>query len=183
VKSQKESDAVKRTIYVVLFASFAGVSAMQAQNLSPVVTEVKQGYESVKNNLTKSAEKVPDEDYSFKPTPEIRSFAEVMGHVVAAQTHTCGAITGAQSSAHPKLETKAEIVSALKDAFAECDKAYDSLTEANATEMVKTGRGERTRIGALIGNTTHDVEQYAILSVYMRLKGIVPPSSEHSSRK
>lgn len=62
--------------------------------------------------------------------------------------------------------------------IAQCDKAYASLTDANATEMIKTGRGERTRIGALIGNTTHDVEQYSILSVYMRLKGIVPPSSE-----
>jgi hypothetical protein len=132
----------------------------------------------VKNNLIKSAEKVPDADYSFKPTPEIRSFGEVMGHVVAAQSHTCGAILGQQSASPSKLETKSEIVSALKDAFAQCDKAYASLTDANATEMIKTGRGERTRIGALIGNTTHDVEQYSILSVYMRLKGIVPPSSE-----
>ncbi len=174
---------MKATLYVALFVSFTGISTMQAQNLSAVITEAKQSYESVKNNLTKSAEKVPDEDYSFKPTPEIRSFAEVMAHVVAAQTHTCGAILGEQSDSHPKVETKAEIVSALKEAFGQCDKAYASLTEANATEMVKTGRGERTRLGALIGNTTHDVEQYAILSVYMRLKGIVPPSSEHSMRK
>jgi len=169
---------VKYTIGIALFASFAVASALQAQNLSSVVTEVQQSYESVKSNLMKSAEKVPDEDYSFKPTPEIRSFGEVMGHVVAAQSHTCGAILGQQSAAHSKLETKSEIVSGLKDAFAQCDKAYASLTGANATEMIKTGRGERTRIGALIGNTTHDVEQYSILSVYMRLKGIVPPSSE-----
>ncbi len=170
---------MKRNISVVLFALFVTAAVSQAQNMSAVITEVKQGYESVKNNLMKSADKVPDADYSFKPTPEIRSFGEVMGHVVAAETHTCGAVLGEQSASHPKLETKAEIVSALKDAFAQCDKAYASLTDANATEMVKTGRGERTRIGALIGNTTHDVEQYAILSVYMRLKGIVPPSSEH----
>lgn len=170
---------MKRTLSILLFASFATSSALHAQNLSSVVNEVKQSYETVKNNLLKSAEKVPEEDYSFKPTPDIRSFAQVMGHVVAAQTHTCGVIAGDQKTAPPNLETKAQIVPALKQAFEECDKAYGSLTDANATEMVSTGRGQRTRLGALIGNTTHDVEQYSILSVYMRLKGIVPPSSEH----
>jgi uncharacterized damage-inducible protein DinB len=159
-----------------------GLPAIQAQNLSAVITEVKQSYENVKNNLLKSAEKVPDADYSFKPTPEIRSFGEVMEHVVAAQRHTCAAILGEQSASHSTPTTKAEIVSALKETFAECDKAYGSLTDANATETVSTGRGQRTRMGALIVNMTHDVEQYSILSVYMRLKGIVPPSSEHSGR-
>lgn len=173
---------MKHTICGVLLALFAGVPVMQAQNLSAVISEVKQGYESVKNNLLKSADKVPDEDYSFKPTPEIRSFGEVMGHVVAAEGHTCAAVLGEQSASHSKLSTKAEIVSALKEAFAECDKAYGSLTDANATEMVNTGRGQRTRLGALIGNTTHDVEQYSILTVYMRLKGIVPPSSARPGR-
>ena len=173
---------MKYTICAMLLAAFAGVPAMQAQNLSAVITEVKQGYESVKNNLLKSAEKVPEEDYKFKPTPEIRSFGEVMGHVVAAEGHTCAAVLGEQSASHAKPGTKAEILSALKDAFAECDKAYGSLTDANATEMINTGRGQRTRLGALIGNTTHDVEQYSILTVYMRLKGIVPPSSERPGR-
>lgn len=174
---------MKYAICALGVALFAGLPALQAQNLSAVISEVKQSYDSIKNNLLKSAEKVPDEDYSFKPTPEIRSFGEVLGHVVAAQGHTCAAILGEQSGSHQNLTTKAEITSALKDAFTECDKAYGALTDANATEMVNTGRGQRTRLGALIGNTTHDVEQYSILTVYMRLKGIVPPSSERSSRR
>jgi uncharacterized damage-inducible protein DinB len=173
---------VKYIIGAVVLVLFTGVPAIQAQNLSSVITEVKQSYETVKNNLLKSAEKVSEEDYSFKPTPEIRSFGEVMGHVVAAQGHTCAAILGEQSASHSKPSTKAEIVSALKDSFAECDKAYGAVTDANATEMINTGRGQRTRLGALIGNMTHDVEQYSILSVYMRLKGIVPPSSERPGR-
>lgn len=173
---------MKNTICAAALALLTGVPLIQAQNLSGVITEVKQSYETVKNNLLKTAEKVPDEDYSFKPTPEVRSFGEVMGHVVAAQGHTCAAILGEQGGSHPKASTKAEIVSALKDSFAECDKVYGSLTDANATETVNTGRGQRTRLGALIGNMTHDVEQYSILTVYMRLKGIVPPSSERSGK-
>src|SRR5205823_14166308 len=78
---------------------------------------------------------------------------------------------------------KTQIMAALNEAFAECDKAYESLTDANASEVIKTPRGQRTRLGALIGNTTHDSEQYGIVSVYMRLKGIVPPSSAGRSAK
>lgn len=175
---------MKNCIALAALLLVGGTAGMNAQGNTALVNEVKQAYQSVKNNLIKSADKIPEEDYSFKPTPEIRSTGEVLAHVVMAQSHTCAAIAGGQSTtAAVKPDSKASVVAGLKDAFAECDKAYDKLTDANAMETVKTGRGERTRIGALIGNSTHDTEQYAILSVYMRLKGIVPPSSEHAAGK
>ncbi len=156
---------------------------LQAQTKSnPLSSDIKRGYESVKNNLTAAAEKVPDEDYSFKPTPEMRTMAEVFGHAASAQMRVCSAVTGDQS-ATLKMDGKANIVAALKESSAECDKAFDSLTDSNATEMVKLPRGEATKLGALAGVVTHDTEQYAALSVYMRLKGIVPPSSEHAGRR
>ena len=68
-------------------------------------------------------------------------------------------------------------MAALKESFAECDKAYDSLTDATAGEMTKAAR-PRTKLGTLVGNTAHDNEMYGAMAVYMRLKGIVPPSSE-----
>jgi len=175
---------MKNSIGLAALFLIGGAAGISAQNNTALVNEVKQAYQSVKNNLIKSADKIPEEDYSFKPTPEIRSLGEVLAHVVMAQSHTCAVIAGDQpAAASVKPDSKASLVAGLKDAFTECDKAYDGLTDANAMEMVKTGRGERTRIGALIGNSTHDTEQYAILSVYMRLKGIVPPSSEHAPGK
>ena len=146
-------------------------------------TDIKQGYERIKKNLLAAADKVPEEDYSFKPTPVIRSFGEVLAHTAMAQGHTCTAVAGAAAAAPaPKAEGKAGIVAALKGSFEQCDKAYESLTDATASQMVKTPRGQQTKLGILAGNTTHDTEQYAILSVYMRLKGIVPPSSERPTR-
>ena len=145
-------------------------------------TELKAAYKSVKNNLLKSAEKMPDENYGFKPTPDIRSFAEVLNHAATAQLHTCGAVLGSQSMGGTEATSKAEVLAGLNAAFAECDKAYDGLTDANAAEMIKTPRGERTRLGALAGNVAHDNEQYGILSVYMRLKGVIPPSSDSPAR-
>lgn len=148
-----------------------------------MTAEAKRAYETVKSNLSKAADKMPEDGYNFKPTPEIRSFGEVLSHVVTAQTHSCAAIAGdSKTIALAANASKVDIVSALQEAFGECDKAYGTLTDANASEAIKTPRGTSTRLGALAGNTTHDVEQYAILSVYLRLKGIVPPSSEKAGR-
>lgn len=161
----------------LMIAVLAGACVLSAQ--ASLSAESKRGYNIVKNNILNSAEKMPEDAYSFKPTPEIRSFAEVLDHVADSQMRICSAMAGDQKtpSAAGKT-TKADVIAALKDAFAECDKAYDSLTDANAAEAIQTPRGQLTRLGALGANTVHDTEQYGIMTVYMRLKGIVPPSSE-----
>lgn len=125
---------------------------------------------------------MPEESYSFKPEPDIRTFARVVNHVTEAQVHVCGAVNHTAADALVKVpaETadKATVVEALKVSFAECDKAYASATDANVGEMIDLGKGKRSRIGLLWGNVAHDNEQYATLALYLRLKGLVPPSSE-----
>ena len=164
---------------LVFAAAGFACAAVFAQSSNPLSTEAKQAYTGVKNNILKAAEKMPEADYSFKATPEVRSFAQIVEHVIQAQTHTCAVLNGQEkSSTVAATASKADIVAALKQSFADRDTAYESLTDAAAATMVKTARGERTRLGMLVGNTTHDVEQYSAMAVYMRLKGIVPPSSE-----
>ncbi len=164
---------------------FAAALAAQAQTTSPATTgnplstEARQAYTSIKNNLIKAAEKMPEEDYNFKPTGDIRTFGQLIGHIAAAQNGICNTARGQQPGANPTGKTsKADLVAALKESFAACDAAFDALTDANATEMMKFRRGERPRLGLLVYNTTHDNEEYGYLAVYMRLKGVVPPSSE-----
>jgi len=143
--------------------------------------EVSRNYNGLKTNILKSADKMPEELYSFKPTPDIRFFARILTHVIEAQTATCGIVNGTAQAdmAKTPAETasKAEIVAALKASFDTCDKAYASITDANALELLTAGRGKRTRIGLLWGNVSHDNEQYAQLATYMRLKNITPPSA------
>jgi hypothetical protein len=74
--------------------------------------------------------------------------------------------------------TKADLVAALKESYAICDKAIDSLTDAKASEMVSMGQRQRSKLGMLAGMVSHSNEEYGYMAVYMRLKGIVPPSSE-----
>jgi uncharacterized damage-inducible protein DinB len=149
---------------------------------SPLASEAQAAYARVKPNILKAAEKMPAEDYSYKPTPDIRTFARVVNHVTEAQVHICGAANHVDPSAAPKVPAdtadKAAILEALNASFAECDKAYAGLTAANATEMLHAGPANRSRLGMLWGNVSHDNEQYATLALYLRLKGLVPPSSE-----
>lgn len=158
---------------------FAAALAVQAQTSGPMSTEAKQAYTNIKNNLTKMADKMPEEHYAFKPVPEIRSFGQLVAHVADAQARTCSAVTGEAKAVNAASKTtKADLVAALKESFTICDAAYDKLTDADAAQMIKTGRGERSKLGALVGNTTHSNEEYGYMAVYLRLKGIVPPSSE-----
>ena len=148
---------------------------------SSIPSELQGNYARIKVNVMKAADKMPADAYSFKPTPDIRTFARVVNHVTEAQMHICGAANGSTTDAKVPAETadKAAIVDALKASFAECDKAYAGLTDANMAELLSgMGPTKRSRLSLLWGNVSHDNEQYATLSLYLRLKGIVPPSSE-----
>lgn len=163
-----------------LFAlSLAGACALQAQT-NPMIAENKGAYTNVKNNLLKAADKMPEDAYSFKPTPEVQSFAQRIAHI-ANQIGTCSAMTGERKTSDANNKTaKADLVAALKASFDACDAAWDSMNDKTAVEMIAGRGGQRTKLSVLIGNTTHDVEMYGYLSVYMRLKGVVPPSSDRN---
>lgn len=144
--------------------------------------DVLRSYNGLKMNILKSADKMPAEGYSFRPEPDIRSFARILNHVTEAQLRSCGALNGTAPDTLPKVppETadKSAVVSALQASFAECDKAYAGLTSANLMESVSLGQITRARVSIAWGNVAHDDEQYAALALYMRLKGIAPPSTE-----
>jgi hypothetical protein len=169
-------------VCVVAGLVLSGAAMGQTPPPAGPAAEVQGSYARVKANVIKAAENTPPEDYSFKPTPDIRTFARVVNHVTEAQMHSCGAVNNLAPTDANKTpaETadKATIVAALKASFAECDKAYAALTDANLAEMIQAGPAKRSRIGLAWGNVSHDNEQYATLALYMRLKGLVPPSSE-----
>ena len=181
---------MKLCLATMMTLTLAYAFAVQAQDRSPAVgietraenplsSEIRQSYQTVKGNILKSAEEMPEENYSFKPTPDIRSFAQVLAHVAESQMRTCSAILGAPKSIDAASKTsKADLVAALQEAFGQCDKVYETATDADASNMIKTPRGQRTKLGALVANSIHDTEQYGILAVYLRLKGLVPPSSQ-----
>jgi uncharacterized damage-inducible protein DinB len=148
---------------------------------NPLSANNKAIWGGVKKMILGSAEKMPEENYSFKPMESVRSFGQILGHVADSQYAFCSRVLGEKNPA-PKVEqtktSKADLVAALKDAFAYCDKAYDGMTDASATQMVKIMGGDTPKLGGLAINNLHTVEHYGNLVTYLRMKNIVPPSSE-----
>src|SRR5215470_11226318 len=164
----------------------AAVAAAQGPPQGPVGTAagLQRGYAQLKNNLTLSAEKMPEADYFFKPTPDIRSYGQLWAHVADAQFGQCSGIKGVPNPrqgqpSFEQLTTKADVQKAVADSFAFCDDVFASLTDESSTQMVSNGRGgQQSRIAGLLGVLTHGSEMYGIGTVYLRLKGLVPPSTE-----
>ena len=153
----------------------------QASQANPFSTYNKIFYARMKTILVSSAEKMPEENYNFKPTETVRSYGQIVGHVADAQYMFCSVALG-EKNPGLKIEqtktTKADLVAALKDAVAYCDKAYDSMTDASGSQMVKLFDLDMPKLGVLNVNNMHDMEHYGNLVTYMRLKNIVPPTSE-----
>jgi uncharacterized damage-inducible protein DinB len=150
---------------------------------NPLTSWNKIAYARLKNILARSAEKMPEENYGFKPVDTVRSYGQIVGHLADAQYEFCSMALGEKSPGldieHTKT-SKADLIAALNTAFAYCDKAYGGMTDASATETIKLFGNDAPRMSALIVNNMHNMEHYGNLVTYMRMKGIVPPSSEHA---
>src|SRR5437868_2517910 len=111
----------------MMFAAvLTGACAVQAHAADPLSTEAKRYYTGIKTNITKMAEAMSEENYSFKPTPEIRTFGQMIGHIADAQLGTCSAVNGAMKQpGASKMTSKSDLVAALKASNDECDKAFN----------------------------------------------------------
>ena len=148
---------------------------------NPFSTINQRGYERTKGILLRSAEKMPEENYDFKPVDTVRTYGQIIGHLADAQYLFCSTASG-EKNPDPKIEktktSKADLVAALKGGFAYCDKVYDSMTDAASTQMVKFFGNDVPKFAVLSINMGHNMEHYGNLVTYMRIKGIVPPTSE-----
>jgi uncharacterized damage-inducible protein DinB len=148
---------------------------------NPLVASSKVFYTNAKQDILRSADKMPEEKYAFKPTDSVRSFGQVLAHVADGQYEFCGAAAGKSDSMNIEqtAKTKADIVAALKAAFAYCDAIYAGMTDAKAAEMIPAFGGLKiTRLSMLDFNVSHTMEHYGNLVTYLRIQGMVPPSSE-----
>jgi uncharacterized damage-inducible protein DinB len=153
--------------------------AVSAEN--PLTSWNKLAYARVKDILMRSAQKMPEENYGFKPVDTVRSYGQIVGHLADAQYLFCSIALGEKNPGldieHSKT-TKADLIASLTTAFAYCDKAYDTMTDATGAQMIKLFGNDAPRFSALEVNNMHNLEHYGNLATYMRIKGMVPPSSE-----
>jgi uncharacterized damage-inducible protein DinB len=165
------------TVTLICSLSCAAGLAQSAQN--PFSADAKQSYAGIKNTLLKSAEKMPEENYSFRTTPQVRTYGEMIAHIADVQVALCGIAKGEQAKPISAGKTsKADLTAALKQSFDYCDAVYNSITDADGAAKVTMFGRQMTKLGVLNFNTMHDNEMYGTMVAYLRIKGLVPPSSE-----
>ena len=168
-------------LFASLLLAAATAAAPQAQP-DPTIASMRGGLDVIKGYVTKAAEQVPEEMYAFKPTPDVRSLGQLFGHIADANFGICSMASGQK----PEMQgiekgktSKADLAAALAASFKFCEAAFAGLTAASANETVKFFLpGTHTRLSVLTFNTAHDFEHYGNIVTYMRLKGLVPPSSK-----
>ncbi len=168
------------TILLCLLALPAFSQEKQSSD-NPFSAINKHGYERTKGILLRSAEKMPEENYNFRPVDTVRTYGQIIGHLADAQYLFCSIVSGEKNpglNIEKTKASKADLIAALKDGFAYCDKVYDSMTDAASLQMVKFFGNDAPKYAVLQINVGHNMEHYGNLVTYMRMKGIVPPTSE-----
>ncbi len=156
--------------------------APAAPPANPITASEKGLYSFVSNAVIGAAQKMPEENYSFKPTPDVRNFGQLVGHVADASYMFCSQALGEPNPMKDIEKTKtskADLVAAVKDAVAYCNKAFDSMTDVKGSQMVKLFNFDMAKLTLFSLNTAHTDEHYGNMVTYLRLKGIVPPTSEN----
>jgi uncharacterized damage-inducible protein DinB len=148
---------------------------------NPISTVLKGQYDGVIELVVRAAEKMPEANYGFKPTPEVRSFGQLVGHVAENNLLLCSAALGenpppAVADTQSEKTSKTDLQHALDVAISYCGRAYQFADEQLA-EVVPERR-VAVRLQPLIYNAGHNYEHYGNMVTYMRMKGLVPPSSE-----
>ncbi len=170
-----------RTLTLVAIVG-APLGAQTAPNHA--TSTIRAVWQPIAKYIAQSAEDMPEAKYSFRPSPDVRTFGELIGHVAGSQYMFCAAATGDASRGEDDVEktakTKADLVAAMKASTAYCAKAYAQADAATQASIMLFNQ-KQNRLWALVMNTSHDDEHYGNIVTYLRMNGIVPPSSRPST--
>jgi uncharacterized damage-inducible protein DinB len=174
--------SIIRLAFTVFVGSMLLVAAeASAQGANPLSAGAKAQFTGISSFVTRSADKIPDNLFSFRATPEVRTIAQLFGHIADAYFGMCSAADGSkppQQGIEQSATAKAALVKALADGVAYCQSVMDRMTDQKGSERVDFYFGPTPRLSILYFVTTHTYEHYGNLVTYMRLNKIIPPSSE-----
>ena len=158
----------------------AGQAAPTTTPPNASVAAVRTMWEMVTNYITQAAQDMPEDKYAYRPTPEVRTFGEIIGHVAGAQNLICAVALGETPRGEDEIEKtvkdKAGLIQALRQSTEFCGRAYQQADAATRAPAKLFGM-DVTRFHALVLNATHDGEHYGNIVTYLRINGMVPPSS------
>jgi uncharacterized damage-inducible protein DinB len=179
-KGETKMRALIQTVLMLLLTVVIRAQDV-APAANPATVHTKYLATSIQKILLRTAGQMPEEKYGFRPVETVRTFGQIVGHLADSQYGFCSRIKGEKSPAqnHEKTATsKAQLIAALEQSFAYCNSVYATLTDDSAQENVKLMGSDTPRIGVVQINNVHSIEHYGNLVTYMRLQGLVPPTSD-----
>jgi uncharacterized damage-inducible protein DinB len=168
---------------IVAAPAFAQTTSPAAAPLRSNTDAARMLWQEVRSNLAKAADDAPESIHDYKPSPDVRSFGETLDHVAASQNGYCRMALGEKPTgggAGTGAKSKADVVEALRASNDVCARAYAQTDESTALPAYDGGRNSRLHV--LLVNVMHDSEHYGNIVTYLRLNGLVPPSSQPSAR-
>lgn len=176
---------MKRLVALLLLGVSTPLLAQNAApaNASPGVAALRTMWEIQSRNILRSAEQMPESLYAFRPVATVRTFGQLIGHVAGSQNSMCASALGDPERSEDEIEksatTKAQLVAALRASSDYCRRAY-ALSDAAAAAAITMYGEKQTRMWGLALNAIHDGEHYGNIVTYLRINGMVPPSSQRT---
>lgn len=173
-----------RMLVLAGVATFLLPAAVHAQGKA-LAEALDRMHAGVARNVVEAAEKMPEAEYGFAPAKDVRGFGAMVGHIANSGFSYC---SRARGEANPnkddfeKVTAKAALVAGLKASVAYCEGVYKAQTDASLAEVLPGGQNPQPRGQVLVQNISHDNEHYGNLVTYMRVKGLVPPSTERAQQ-
>jgi hypothetical protein len=179
----KENTGMKRLICLVAICFVAPMMARaQDASANPLTASVRKIFDDYSKNLVATAEIMPEEKYSFKPSPENMTFGKTIGHIADVNNAVCSKLFTPPATPFPKsseTDSKAKLVAGLKASVDYCGEQFSKMTDANLSEMVPFFGGKQiTRLGAALAVEIDYADHYAGLSMHLRMNGLLPPTAQ-----
>ena len=169
-------------VLALLVVTATSSGRAQSAPANPMARSLQRSFASVASYIVRSAEQLPEDKYSYRATPDTRTFADEIAHVVDAHYMFCSRARNEANPIAQNLEggthTKAVLVSKLKESVAYCETAYGSATDATLAEPFQVGQARGVKVAPMANNIAHDNEHYGKIVTLLRLNGLVPPSSQ-----
>lgn len=171
----------KTTVFLALCFCTSLVFAQESKN--PVTTAIQQLQSRMSKNLIGSAEEMPADKYSYKPTADQMTFGHLMMHIAQSNVFMCGKISGTTGPDMRSLkdtDSKDKLVAGIKQSFDYCQTALGKVDDSKLSQSVTLFGGRPGTVGSAILGLAEDWgDHYSAAATYLRLNGKLPPTAQH----
>jgi uncharacterized damage-inducible protein DinB len=167
---------------VCVMALMVVATSAIGQEKNPVTSVVREILPRQQKNLVAAVEEMPADSFNYKPTEQQQTFGHLVMHMTESNYYLCAKIGGSAPPKQQELKEtdgKDKLVAALKSSFDFCNAALDKMDDSKLGETIEAYGGRKAPMAwALIALTNDWADHYGGAAMYLRLKGLLPPTAK-----